>query len=47
MEDLKAFVKDSGFVEADDQTHHDLTSGYNIDEVNSLQKQISVFFAAF
>ncbi|XP_044333385.1 uncharacterized protein [Aegilops tauschii subsp. strangulata] len=35
MEDLKAFVKDSGFVEADDQTHHDLTSGYNIDEVDS------------
>ncbi|EMS61617.1 hypothetical protein TRIUR3_03612 [Triticum urartu] len=35
MEDLEAFVKDSGFVEADDQTHRDLTSGYNIDEVDS------------
>lgn len=42
MEDLKAFVKDSGFAEANDQTHCDLTSGYNIDE-EGLQPCFALF----
>lgn len=52
MEDLKAFVKDSGSAEANDLAHWDLNfwserlreSKYDIDEVLSLQKYISIHF---
>ena len=52
MEDLKAFVKDSGSAEDNDLAHWDLNywserlreSKYDMDEVLSLQKYISMFF---